>query len=61
MCYVYYTALLKAVERSVHWHGPSRLPVVNYFSIMTVTKHIMTAAKEGGVIHVFRITPQVVR
>ena len=61
-------ALLSAMERSVHLHGPSRLPVVNYFSIMTVAKHIMTVAKhimtavkKGGVIHVFRITPQVVQ
>ena len=52
--YYYYTALLNAVERSVHLHGPSRLPVVNYFSIMTVAMHIMTAVKES---HVFRINP----
>ena len=26
----YYMALLNAVGRSVHLHGPSRLPVVNY-------------------------------
>ena len=45
-----YTALLNAVERSVHWHGPSRLPVVNYFSIMAVAKDIMTAVKESGFI-----------
>ena len=32
----YYTALLNTVERSIHLHGPSRIPVVNYFSIMTV-------------------------
>ena len=31
----YYTALLNVVERSVHLHWPSRLLVVNYFSIMT--------------------------
>ena len=43
----YYTALLNAVECSVHLHGPSRLPVVNYFSIMTVAMHIMTAVKES--------------
>ena len=30
----HYTALLNAVEHSVHLHGPYRLPVVNYFSIM---------------------------
>ena len=30
----YYTALLNAVDRSVHLHGPSRLPAVNYFSII---------------------------
>ena len=40
-------ALLSAMERSVHLHGPSRLPVVNYFSIMTVAKHIMAAVKES--------------
>ena len=47
---------LNTVERSVHLHGPSRLPVVNYFAIMTVAKHIMTAVKES---HVFRINPRV--
>jgi hypothetical protein len=26
---IYYTALLNAVERSVHLHGPLQLPVVN--------------------------------
>ena len=26
---IYYTALLNAVERSVHLHGPSQLQVVN--------------------------------
>ena len=30
----YYTALLNAVEGSVHLHGPYRLPAVNYFSII---------------------------
>ena len=30
----YYTALLNAVEHSVHLHGPSQLPAVNYFSII---------------------------
>ena len=45
--YIYYTALLNAVER-IHLHGPSRLPVVNYFS-MTVAMHI--TVKES---HVFR-------
>ena len=59
--YIYYTALLNAVERSIHFHGPSRLPVVNYFSIMTIAKHIISTVKESGGIHVFRITPQVVR
>ena len=54
---VYYVDLLNAVERSVHLHGPSRLQVVNYFSIMPIAMHIMTAVKES---HVFRITPQVV-
>ena len=29
----YYTAPLNAVERSVHLHGPSQLPVVNTFLI----------------------------
>ena len=47
-------ALLNTVERSVHLHGPSRLPVVNYFSIMTVAMHIMAAVKES---HVFHINP----
>ena len=42
----YYTALLNAVERSVH--------LVNYFSMMTVAMHIMTAVKESCV---FRINP----
>ena len=56
--YIYYTALLNAVERSVHLYGPSRLPVVNYFSIMTVAKPIMTAVKES---HVSRITAHLVR
>ena len=42
----YYTALLNAVERSVHLQGPSRTPVVNYIPIMTGAKHIMTAVKE---------------
>ena len=60
----YYTALPNAVECSIHLHGPSRLPAVNYFSIMTVAKHIM-AVKESGfflpLIHVFRFTPQAVR
>ena len=41
--FFYSTALLSAVERSVHLHGPSRLPMVNYFSIMTVAKNIMSA------------------
>ena len=58
---VYSTALLNAVERSIHFHRLSRLPVVNYFLIMIVANHIMTAVKESGLIHVFRITPQVVR
>ena len=53
----YYTALLNAAERSVHLHGPSRLPVVNYFSIITIAKHIMEYIKES---HVSPITPQVV-
>ena len=35
-----------AVEHSVLFHRPSRLLVVNNFSIMTVAKHIMTAVKE---------------
>ena len=36
MCYITinYTALLSAVERSVHLHGPIQLPAVNYFSII---------------------------
>ena len=42
----YYTALLNAVERSIHLHGPSRLPVVNYFSIMTVAMHIITLSRK---------------
>ena len=42
----YDTGLLNTVECSVHFHGPSRPPVVNYFSIMTADKHIMTAGKE---------------
>ena len=54
----YYTAPFNAVDCSVHLHGPSRLPAVNCFSIMTVAKHIMTTAKDS---HVFRITPQEVR
>ena len=45
---VYYTALLRAVERSRLFHGPSRLPAVNYFSIMKVAKHIMAAVKARG-------------
>ena len=57
MYYYYYTALLNAVERSVHLRGTSRLPVVNYFSIMTVATHRMTTVKES---HVSRFTPQVV-
>ena len=44
----YYTVLLNAVECSVHLHGPFRLPPVNYFSIMAVTKHTMTPFKESG-------------
>ena len=43
--YIYYTALLCDVKRSVHFHGPSQLLVVNYFLIMT-------AVEESGVIHV---------
>ena len=31
-----------------------------YFSILTVATHIMTAVKDSRVIHVSRITPQVV-
>ena len=60
LCYIilYYTALLNAVECSVHLRMPSRRQVVNYFSIMTVAKHIMTAVKES---HVFCVTLQVVR
>ena len=38
-------------KSSVHLHGTSRLQVVNYFSIMTVAKHIMTAAKESGLLY----------
>ena len=38
-----------------------QLPVVNYFSIMTVAKQKMTAVKESGFFAVFRITPHVVR
>ena len=45
---VYYTSLLNAVQRSVHLHGPSRLPAVDYSSIMTVAKHMMAAVKESG-------------
>ena len=59
--YGYYTALLSAVERSALFQVPSPLPVVNYFLIITVAKQIMAAVKQSGVIHVFRITPQVVR
>ena len=44
------------MERSVHLHGPSRLTVVNYFSIITIVMHIMTAVKES---HVSRINPRV--
>ena len=55
---IYYTALLNAVERSIHLRGPSRLPVVNNFSRMTVVMHIMTAVKER---HVSRMTAQVVQ
>ena len=47
---VYYTALLNAVECSVHLHGPSRLSAVNYFSIMTVAQHIMTAVMKSGLV-----------
>ena len=61
----YYTALLTAVERSIHSNWHYRLPVVIYF-LMTFAKHIMTSVKESGIrclplIHVFPITPQVVR
>ena len=35
--FIYYTALLNAVERSVHLHGPSRLPAVNYFFLQGKT------------------------
>jgi hypothetical protein len=31
---IYYTVLPNAVERSVHLHGPSQLPVVNTFLII---------------------------
>ena len=51
---LYYTALLIAVERSVHMRGLSRLRVMNYFSIMTVAMYIITAVKES---HVFCINP----
>ena len=33
---------------------------IYYFSILTVATHIMTAVKDSRVIHVSRITPQVV-
>ena len=46
---IYYTPLLNAVERSIHLHGPSRLPAVNYFLIMTVDKHITTAVRKVDV------------
>ena len=56
--YIYYKALLNAVERSVHLHGPSRLPAVNYF---VTAKNIMTAVKESRFfasdLHLW-ITPQ---
>ena len=56
----YYTALLSAAERSVYL--PSRLPLVNYFSIITVANHIMTAVKESGFFFTsLVINPQVVR
>ena len=41
-----YTAL-NAVERSVHLHGPSRLPAVNSLLIITIAMHRMTAVKES--------------
>ena len=54
--YVFIPRLLSAVTLgSLPW--PSPLPVVNYFSIMTVAKHIITVVKERGVIHVSRIAP----
>ena len=57
---IYYTALLNAAERSVHLHGPSKLPAVNFFW-KHIAKHTMTAVKESGFFAVSRITPQVVR
>ena len=56
----YDTALLSAGERYVHLHGPSRLSVLNNFSIMTVAKHIMTLSRNFFFFNVFRITLQVV-
>ena len=47
----YYTGP-SAGERSIHLHGHSRFPVVNFFSIMAVAKHIMTVVKESGFFHV---------
>ena len=59
----YSTALLDAVERSVLLRGPSRLPVVNYCSIMTVAMHITTVAMHITTAvqesHVFGINPPV--
>ena len=49
VCFIFITRLfLMLWNTHVHLHGPSCLPVVNYFSIMTVATHIMTAVKESG-------------
>ena len=41
---IYYTALLNAVERSVHLHEPPQLLVVNNCLIIHHCKHILMAA-----------------
>ena len=43
----YYTALINAVERSVHFPGPSQLLAVNSFLIID-SLSIMTAVNKSG-------------
>ena len=71
----YYTALLNAVDCSIHLHGPSQRSAVNYFCLRSLAwallnfavnaRYKLTAVKENKGLFayndVFGVAPQVVR
>ena len=57
----YYTALLNAVERSIHLHGPSQLPAVNNFLIIHRCKAYNDRCQGKWIYCRLSFIPQVVR